>query len=183
MKEEVEQAIQSEQECRLCSFKTSKRRIRTHIRQHMCMHYCYCGYQHISRDQVAEHMRLTRHARSKCKIYMVSSDQYPEFREKMGWPNSATFGPLLPITRRVSRVKVELQPNPPPPPAPPREQQQLTLSVHSLWSQNTRSRGYAQTTRLWMLPALRHRLEHQRFFCRSVRALGGGGGRHRQRLT
>ena len=38
---------------------------------------------------------------------MVSSNQFPVFRKKMGWPDSATFEPLLPITRKISRVKVE----------------------------------------------------------------------------
>ena len=114
MKKEVEKAVQNGQECRLCSFKTRKRRIRIHIRQHMCMHYCHCGYQHISRDQIAEHQRLTRHpghARSRCRIYMVAIDQFPEFREKTGWPDSTTFGPLLPITRKINRVKVESRPS------------------------------------------------------------------------
>ena len=78
------------------------------------MHYCHCGYPHVSRNQIAEHQKLTRrpgHARPRCKIYMVSSDQLPEFREKMGWPASTTFGPLLPITKKTSRVTVEPRPS------------------------------------------------------------------------
>ena len=84
----------------------------------MCAHYCHCGYQHTSRDQVAEHQKSARHARSQCKIYMMLKNLYSEFRERMGWSSTVTFGPLLPVTRRVSRVKVEARPNTPPPSTP-----------------------------------------------------------------
>ena len=43
-KEEVERAVVDGQSCRLCEFSTSKRRIRIHIRQHYCMHFCQCGF-------------------------------------------------------------------------------------------------------------------------------------------
>ena len=116
MKDEVEKAVQNGQECRLCNFQTSRRRIRIRVRQHMCMHYCHCGYQHVSRDQIAEHQKLTRchgHARSSCKIYMVSSDQFPAFRKIMGWSASTTFGPSLLTTKKTSSIAVKPRPSTP----------------------------------------------------------------------
>ena len=114
MKDEVEKAVRNKQECRLCDFQTCKRHIWIHIRQHLCMHYCHCGYRHVSRDQVVEHQRLTRrpgHARSKCQIHMVSSEQYPAFRKAMGWATNKTFRPLLPTTKSQSPVAVTSRPS------------------------------------------------------------------------
>ena len=98
-KDEVERAVRDGQGCKLCDFTTSRRRIRIHIRQHFCLHYCHCGFQHVSRDQVAEHQRQTRrsdHARSRCQIHMVAEEQFSAFKKEMGWPAKRTFGPLLP---------------------------------------------------------------------------------------
>ena len=97
-KDAVERAVPDGQGCKLCDFTTSRRRIRIHIRQHFCLHYCHCGFQHVSRDQVAEHQRQTSrsdHARSRCQIHMVSEEQFSTFRKEMGWPAKRTFGLLL----------------------------------------------------------------------------------------
>ena len=101
MKEKVEAAVKGERQCRLCDYKTSKRRIRIHIRQHYCMHFCQCGYKNISRDQVAEHQKYTRqpgHTREVCRVFMVEKDQFPSFRKYMKWPEDMSFGTLLPVT-------------------------------------------------------------------------------------
>ena len=114
-KDEVERTVRKGQECQLYDFQTSKRQIRIHVRQHSCMQYCHCGYQHVSRDQIAEHQKLTRrpgHTRSMCKIYMVPGDQFSALREAMGWSPSMTFGPLLPTTKKMSRVVVDPRPSP-----------------------------------------------------------------------
>ena len=92
----------------MCEFSTSKRRIRIHIRQNYFMHFCQCGFQHISRDQVADHQRTTRrpgHSRSMCQVYMVERDKFPLLSREMGWPRDKSFGPLLPMTVSTSNVE------------------------------------------------------------------------------
>ena len=42
---------------------------------------------------------------------MVSGDQFPTFRDAMNWSANVTFGPLLPATKRVSRVVVTPRPS------------------------------------------------------------------------
>ena len=114
-KDEVERAVCDGQGCKLCDFTTSRRRIRIHIRQHFCLHYCHCGFQHVSRDQVAEHQRQTRrsnHASSRCQIHMVSEKQFSTFRKEMGWPANRTFGPLLPATENRHRAAMTVVLNP-----------------------------------------------------------------------
>ena len=108
-----EQSVKNGQACRLCQFETSKRRIRIHVRQHFCMHFCQCGFRHLSRDQVADHQRTTRrpgHARESCTVYMVAEDQYAAFSREMGWPQESNFGPLLPIT--VPKSPIDVDPSP-----------------------------------------------------------------------
>ena len=109
-KEKVEQAVVDGQSCRLCEYNTSKRRIRIHIRQHYFMHFCQCGFQHISRDQVADHQRTTRrsgHSRDVCQVFMVEKDQFPLLSQEMGWPKDQRFGPLLPVTANTSSVETD----------------------------------------------------------------------------
>ena len=106
-KDAIERAVHDGQGCKLCNFTTSRRRIRIHVRQHFCLHYCHCGFQHISRDQVAEHQRQIRrsdHARSKCQIHMVDEGQFSIFRKEMGWPAKRTFGPLLPTVKNLHQA-------------------------------------------------------------------------------
>ena len=72
------------------------------------MHFCQCGFQHISRDQVADHQRTTRrpgHSRSICQVFMVERDQFPLLSSEMGWPQDKRFGPLLPMTVGTSKVE------------------------------------------------------------------------------
>ena len=106
-KDAIEKAVRDGQGCKLCNFTTSRRRIRIHVRQHFCLHYCHCGFQHVSRDQVAEHQRQIRrsdHARSRCQIHMVAEGQFSAFKKEMGWPAKRTFGPLLPTVENLHQT-------------------------------------------------------------------------------
>ena len=106
-KDAIEKAVHDGQGCKLCNFTTSRRRIRIHVRQHFCLHYCHCGFQHVSRDQVAEHQRQIRrsdHARSRCQIHMVDEGQFSAFKKEMGWPAKRTFGPLLPTVENLPQT-------------------------------------------------------------------------------
>ena len=109
-KDLVERAVVNGRTCGLCQYETSKRRIRIHIRQHYVMHFCQCGYQNVSRDQVAEHQKTTKragHTRANCSVYMVSESQFPAFKKFMKWPSSKSFGQLLPAKISQSKVKIE----------------------------------------------------------------------------
>ena len=108
----VDDAIVEEQNCALCGFKTSKRRIRIHVRQHFCMHFCHCGYQHVSRDQVAEHQKVNAqddHRRELCSVYMVAEENFSDFLEYMQWPADMTFGPLLSHSQERKQVGKRLR--------------------------------------------------------------------------
>ena len=112
-KDLVEKAVTNGNACKLCPYQTSKRRIRIHVRQHFCMHFCQCGYRHTSRDQVADHQKTTRragHSRDQCRVYMVAEEEFPAFRQHMQWPNDKSFGELLPTT--LSQSKVDVRPKP-----------------------------------------------------------------------
>ena len=148
-KDEVERAVQDGQACHLCEFGTSKRRIRIHVRQHFCVHYCHCGYAHVSRDQVADHQKTTRkagHSRSRCQIFMVSGDQFPTFRDAMKWSANVTFGPLLPVTRKINRVVVTPRPSV----NPPVDRRPVTATVTSSQPLAT---GYRIPKRIRISPA------------------------------
>ena len=108
-KDLVEKAVTNGNACKLCPYKTSKRRIRIHVRQH----FCHCGYWPTSRDQVAEHQKTTRragHSRVQCRVYMVAEEEFPAFRQHMQWPSNKSFGEFLPIT--LSHSKVDVRPKP-----------------------------------------------------------------------
>ena len=83
-KDLVEKAVGNSQSCNLCTYQTSKLRISIHVRQHYCINFCQCGYQHTSHDQVAEHQKTTRRAgysRAQCRVFMVAEEQFPAFRQ------------------------------------------------------------------------------------------------------
>lgn len=187
IKDEVEKAVQNEQECRLCNFQTSRRRIGIHVRQHTCMHSCHCGYQHVNRDQIAEHQKLPRRlgmpgldARSTwCQVI-----SFQLLRRWAGQPVPPSDLCLPPLRRRATQ---QLSLGLVFPRTHSEEWQQPQPCAHSPHPQGTRFQDDHRPVRLQipaanqpsLLPALRHCLARQRFFCRKVRALGGGGRRWR----
>ena len=90
-----------------------KWRICIHVREQYCMHFCQCGYQHLSRDQVADRQRTTRypgHGRAKCKVYIITEKQFPAFRQPIKLPTSKSFEKLLPTQTSQSQIKDKPQP-------------------------------------------------------------------------
>ena len=108
------------------------------------------GYAHVSRDQVADHQKTTKkagHSRSRCQIFMVSGDQFPTFRDAMNWSTDVTFGPLLPVTRKISRVVVTPRPSI----NPPVDRRPVTATVTSSQPLAT---GYRIPKRIRISPTL-----------------------------
>ena len=101
--EKVEANIKGEGErkqCKLCrdSGFFSKRRIRIHIRQHLCLMYCKCGFHHPSRDVVYCHQRrldrTEEHGGADGPVYSVDKDSYTDFCAHMEWKEPAPYGSL-----------------------------------------------------------------------------------------
>jgi len=106
--------------CKLCKVSAaySKRRIRIHIRQHLVLMFCKCGFHHASRDSLYVHQRRTgrteAHGGADGPVYAVDARSYGDFCAHMQWESPPAFesrNTLLPITNRDSRIRaVQVEP-------------------------------------------------------------------------
>ena len=83
--------IVDKQDYDLRRIRTSKRRIRIHIRQHFCVHFFHCRFQHGSRDPVTEHHKGSRTQTDHCGLDMREED-IGDLRH-IGWATKKTLGP------------------------------------------------------------------------------------------
>ena len=73
-----------------------------HVWQMYCMHFCHCGFGHISKDQVDDHQKTTNHSHDK-------KGQYQKFCEHMEWSTDKPFGELL-LQSTIPRATADSQP-------------------------------------------------------------------------
>ena len=106
----IEQGIEGTT-CKLCSFQTSRRRIRMHTRQHYIVRmFCPCTYQNASRDSTYDHQiahqRIRGTRRTEGRIYMVDEENYPAFCTFMKWQAPPPFGPCRPTNLAKKKAAV-----------------------------------------------------------------------------
>jgi len=113
----VEDNILGEEDARTCglcadSATYSKRRIRIHLRQHLCLWYCQCGFHHPSRDSVyvhqKKHGRTDEHGGADGPVYAVDAASYSDFCDHLGWRTPPEFGhrnTTLLVTRPEQQIR------------------------------------------------------------------------------
>lgn len=72
--------------CGYCGFRTSKRRVRIHVRQYYCLYFCTCQYWNSSQDRVYTSIQSERqndnHNQNKFTVYMVNLQNYDDLTKK-----------------------------------------------------------------------------------------------------
>ena len=105
----IEQGIEGTA-CKLCGYRTSRRRIRMHTRQHFVRMFCPCTYQNASRDSAYDHQiahqRTEEHGGHEGRIYMVDEENYPAFCTFMKWQAPPPFGPCRPTNLAKKKAAV-----------------------------------------------------------------------------
>jgi len=114
----IDDSIEGEGEqrrCKLCKTAQtySRRRVRIHVKQHLCLLYCQCGFHHTSRDAVYTHQkregRTPDHGGKDGAIYSVDAASYAAFCEHMEWQEPPDFGNDIGLLKVTSESMLEVK--------------------------------------------------------------------------
>lgn len=80
--------------CRLCTFSGSAQMVKTHTKHHFLNTFCACGFSHLQRTVMIEHL-AQEGAGCEKELYEVDEHNWQKFMQQKGLPATATFGDLL----------------------------------------------------------------------------------------